>query len=97
MKSETLSNSFAVMLLGIQQSRASATRKSRCRAKVHEAVAQLQEEKEYLEQCIDKMLSKMEDFANGDFTARIHWQREDDISRLYEGFNPLLPLCATSC
>lgn len=85
---ETLSNSFAVMLLGIQQSLEQVQQeKAGVEQKVHEAVAQLREEKEYLERSIDKMLSKMEDFANGDFTARIHWQREDDISRLYEGFN----------
>ncbi len=85
---ETVSKSFTIMLQSIRQSLEQVQQeKAGVEEKVQAAVAQMREEKEYLEHCIDKMLVKMEDFANGDFTARIHSQREDEIARLYQGFN----------
>lgn len=85
---EDLSNSFSVLLENVRQAIEQVHwEKQHVEKKVEEAVAQLREEKEYLEVCIDKILVKMEDFANGDFTAQIYTEREDDIARLYQGFN----------
>jgi methyl-accepting chemotaxis protein len=85
---EELSNSFAVMLTSVKGALQQAhDEKASVERKVEEAVHQTRAEKEYLQECVDKILVKMEDFANGDFTATIHSQREDEIARLYAGFN----------
>jgi methyl-accepting chemotaxis protein len=83
-----LAESFTVMAGSIQYAmRQLADEKASVERKVEQAVADLKEEKMYLQECVNKILHKMEDFANGDFTVRIYSERQDDIARLYSGFN----------
>lgn len=45
------------------------------------------EEKEYLVKSVDKMLEEMMRFANGDLTIELSSDRNDEIGKLFEGFN----------
>jgi len=85
---QRLAESFMAMVGSIQYAiRQLAEEKAGVERKVEQAVADLKEEKAYLQDCVNKILYKMEDFANGDFTVRIYSERQDDIARLYAGFN----------
>lgn len=45
------------------------------------------EEKEYLVKSVDNMLEEMMRFANGDLTVELSSDRNDEIGKLFEGFN----------
>jgi methyl-accepting chemotaxis protein len=55
--------------------------------KVEEAVRESEEQKEYLSQSIDKILIEMNRFAEGDLTVNIHTEKDDEIGKLFNGFN----------
>jgi methyl-accepting chemotaxis protein len=44
----------------------------------------------YLAQSVDTMLQAVQRFAHGDLTVKLHTQQEDEIGRLFEGFNDAL-------
>lgn len=56
-------------------------------AQLRISIGQLEKQKNYLAGSITTMLAEMEQFANGDLTVRLNVQQDDDIGRLYEGFN----------
>lgn len=55
--------------------------------KVREAVRDAEEQREYLSNSVDTMLSVMQEFAAGDLTVHLVPERDDAIGELYEGFN----------
>jgi methyl-accepting chemotaxis protein len=55
--------------------------------KVVEAVAASEAEQAYLTRSVDRMLTGIERFAEGDLTVRLTSERDDDIGRLFGGFN----------
>lgn len=46
-----------------------------------------EEEKLYLSRSVQTMLDEMDKFADGDLTVQLHVQSDDEISKLYQGFN----------
>lgn len=63
------------------------TEKSGIQQKVDHAIQQSEAEKRYLSKSIDLMLQKMSMFAKGDLEVRLKVERDDEIGRLYKGFN----------
>ncbi|HET6566599.1 MAG TPA: methyl-accepting chemotaxis protein, partial [Rhodothermales bacterium] len=55
--------------------------------KVGEAVRASEEERQYLARSVERMLAAMQRFASGDLTVQLAVEREDDLGRLFEGFN----------
>jgi len=55
--------------------------------KVREAVAEIQAQQRYLAESVEHMLTQMERFAAGDLTVHLEVRKNDEIGRLYEGFN----------
>ena len=55
--------------------------------KVDEVVQAAEAQQAYLTQSVDRMLVQMERFAEGDLTVCLDAQGDDEISRLYKGFN----------
>jgi methyl-accepting chemotaxis protein len=63
------------------------TEKASVQAKVDDAVRQISEEKRHLSASIERILQSMEAFSNGDLTVRLTATSNDDIGKLYDGFN----------
>ncbi|MFO7313526.1 methyl-accepting chemotaxis protein [Rhodothermus marinus] len=55
--------------------------------KVREAVAEIEAQQRYLAESVEHMLTQMERFAEGDLTVHLEVRKNDEIGRLYEGFN----------
>ncbi|MGD8778316.1 MAG: methyl-accepting chemotaxis protein [Ignavibacteria bacterium] len=55
--------------------------------KVEEAVRESEQQKEYLSNSIDRILAEMNKFADGDLTVKIDSGKDDEIGKLYSGFN----------
>jgi len=55
--------------------------------KVEEAVRESEKQKTYLSASIDKMLTEMNRFAEGDLTVKLNVEKDDEIGKLYSGFN----------
>ncbi|WP_397547467.1 methyl-accepting chemotaxis protein [Rhodothermus marinus] len=55
--------------------------------KVREAVAETEAQQRYLAESVEHMLTQMERFAEGDLTVHLEVRKNDEIGRLYEGFN----------
>lgn len=84
----TLATSFNVMAervaAALEQVRAE---KAGVEAKVVEATRTLEEERAYLVEQIDRMLQAMERFASGDVQVSLETEKEDEVARLFRGFN----------
>lgn len=55
--------------------------------KVEDAVKESENQKKYLSQSIDNMLVVMNKFADGDLTISLNVEKDDEIGKLYMGFN----------
>jgi len=55
--------------------------------KVEEAVKESEKQKAYLTKSIDTILTEMNKFANGDLTVSLNVEKDDEIGKLYKGFN----------
>ncbi len=55
--------------------------------KTEKIMANLEEEKRYLKDSVDNMLSEIEKFSQGDLTVYLASENEDEIAMLYNGFN----------
>ncbi len=56
-------------------------------AALHEQSARVEAEQATLGRSVDRILEKMNRFADGDLTVRLQTQDEDKIAELYDGFN----------
>lgn len=64
--------------------------KASVQRKVDEAVRDAEQQREYLAQSVQTMLYAMERFADGDTTIRLDVLHDDEIGRLFNGFNHAL-------
>ncbi len=55
-----------------------------------EARIAAEEQKQYLTESVEKILHEMESFSHGNLTVRLQITSNDDIGRLYQGFNDAL-------
>ncbi len=55
--------------------------------KVEFAVKESKEQKNYLSKSVEVMLEEIKKFAEGDLTIRLNAEKDDDIKKLYDGFN----------
>ncbi len=84
----SLSESFNRMVQSIRDGLAAVeAEKASVEIKVEEAVRESEEQRQYLNRNIDRMLGQMERFAEGDLTVHLEAERKDEIARLFEGFN----------
>ena len=83
-----LAASFKKMTQSIKNANEMLTKeKDSIALKVEEAVRESEEQKEYLSKSIDKILIEMNRFAEGDLTVDIRSDKDDEIGKLYDGFN----------
>jgi methyl-accepting chemotaxis protein len=61
--------------------------KNGIQTKVEDAVKESEKQKKYLSESVGNILHKMESFAEGDLTVHLDAERDDEIGRLYTGFN----------
>lgn len=55
--------------------------------KVAEAVEESEKQKKYLENSVEDILKAMDRFAEGDLTVKVKSEKNDDIGKLFDGFN----------
>jgi methyl-accepting chemotaxis protein len=83
-----LARAFNIMVTNVQEGIAALqAEKASVQAKVEEAVRESTREREYLSQSVEAMLIGVGQFAQGNLTTRLQIHHQDDIGRLYVGFN----------
>ncbi|WP_245772021.1 HAMP domain-containing methyl-accepting chemotaxis protein [Rhodothermus profundi] len=83
-----LAQAFNQMVMSLRRSlEALREEKVRVEQKVREAVAEIEAQQHDLAESVERMLAQMERFAAGDLTVQLNAERDDEIGRLYEGFN----------
>jgi methyl-accepting chemotaxis protein len=83
-----LAESFRHMTMNIKNSQELLEKeKESISVKVEEAVKESEQQKEYLSQSIDQILNEMNKFAEGDLTVHISSDKDDEIGKLFNGFN----------
>ncbi len=86
-----LSHSFNNMIATLRNSlQELAVEKAGVERKVDEAIREIREGREYLQTSAAEMLAAVEQFSQGDLTQRLTPTRQDDIGRLFEGYNQAL-------
>ncbi len=86
-----LTHSFHGMIASLKQGLNDlAAEKASVDRKVEEAVHEIRDQREYLQESVREMLSAVEQFSRGNLTARLVPQRRDDIGTLFEGYNRAL-------
>ena len=84
----SLADSFNQMVASIRTGmEALEAEKAGIEQKVEEAVAESEAQKTYLAHSVETMLGQIQRFADGDRTAHLHTQSDDDIGQLFRGFN----------
>ncbi len=84
----SLARAFNQMVASVRQALdALQAEKESVEQKVREAVAASEAQQQYLARSVERMLAQMERFAAGDLTVHLEAERDDEIRRLYEGFN----------
>jgi methyl-accepting chemotaxis protein len=83
-----LAKSFNVMTQNIKDANEEIIKeKNSIAAKVEEAVKESEIQKEYLTKSVDTILVAMNKFADGDLTTNLNIEKDDEIGKLYHGFN----------
>lgn len=83
-----LTVAFQKMLSNISHtSQALAEEKQQVERKISDAISEIEVQKQYLSNSVSILLEKMDRFSNGDLCVSIQSQNDDDISKLYLGFN----------
>jgi methyl-accepting chemotaxis protein len=83
-----LSNSLKAMVLSIRKGIEELNKeKAGVERKVEQAVKESEEHKNYLTQSVEKMLVEIKKFSEGDLTINLKAEKDDDIKKLYDGFN----------
>ncbi len=87
----SLSASFNDMVSNIRQSLDEVEQKSAAAEEAANAAEvakqEIEGQQEYLARSVDNMLSAMNHFAGGNLTVHLEPEREDEIGKLYNGFN----------
>jgi methyl-accepting chemotaxis protein len=83
-----LADSFNIMTQNIKEANEAVIKeKNSITVKVEEAVRESELQKEYLAQSVDTILNKMNNFADGDLTVALDIKKDDEIGKLFAGFN----------
>ena len=83
-----LAEAFRGMVVNIREARTELqTEKDAIEGKVRDAVAESEAERAYLEGEVDRLLTGIESFAEGDLTVTFNAGRDDAIGRLSSGLN----------
>ncbi|RME00308.1 MAG: methyl-accepting chemotaxis protein [Calditrichaeota bacterium] len=83
-----LASAFNKMVEDIRQAlEALQAERESVQRKIEEAVQASEAQKRYLAQSIEKILGEMKKFADGDLMVKLEVEQQDDIGKLYEGFN----------
>ena len=84
----SLADSFNQMVINIRAGlEAVEAEKASVELKVDEAVRESEAQKAYLAHSVETMLAEMNRFADGDLTVHLQAEGDDEIARLYTGFN----------
>jgi methyl-accepting chemotaxis protein len=84
----TLADSFIRMLKNIKESKEQLKKeKESISEKITEAVKDAENQKEYFIKSVNKILNVMDKFSAGDLTVNLQGENNDEIGRLFEGFN----------
>lgn len=84
----SLTNSFNQMVVNIKSAQEDLkAEKASVERKVEVAVAESEAARQYLARSTDVMLNAMQKFAKGDLTVTVNPERDDDIAKLFNGFN----------
>lgn len=84
----SLARAFNQMVASVRQALdALQAEKESVEQKVREAVEASEAQQQYLARSVERMLAQMERFAAGDLRVHLEAERDDEIRRLYEGFN----------
>ncbi|MEM1096027.1 MAG: methyl-accepting chemotaxis protein [Bacteroidota bacterium] len=87
----TLAASFQRMVRKIREGQqALVDEKAGVEQRVREATEEISGQQAYLSQSVEVMLEAMAQFAKGNLTVRLTPQHDDQIGKLYEGFNQAL-------
>lgn len=79
---------FNRMIENLQSERSALqAEKTGVEAKVREGIRTVQTQQEHLQRSVQTMLQAMEHFAKGDLTSALQSASEDEIGRLFEGYN----------
>lgn len=86
-----LSNSFNSMVSTIKDSMQEVQNKSdlaeKAASEAKAAKEEAESQQEYLASSVDEILVEMEKLANGDLTVNLKVKNDDDIGKLFKGFN----------
>lgn len=83
-----LTDAFNKMMQNIKTANAQLEiEKTSVEKKVEEAVKKSNEEKEYLSHSVEHLLNEMDTVSSGDLTVHVDVNSNDEIGKLYEGFN----------
>lgn len=83
-----LSDAFKKMLTNINEANSQLEEeKKSVEKKVVEAVKESEKQKEYLSGNVKKLLESMEKFSSGDLTVKLNIENDDEIGKLFIGFN----------
>ncbi len=83
-----LAESFRHMTMNIKNSQDLLEKeKESITQKVEEAVSESEQQKQYLSDSIERILGEMNRFADGDLTVHITNDKDDEIGKLFKGFN----------
>lgn len=86
-----LANSFNIMAANIRNSINEVKLKSEAAKKAAQNAEELNKaselQKEYLKKCVRIMLTEMEKFSNGDLNVHLESESDDEIGKLFKGFN----------
>lgn len=87
----SLSASFNTMVQNIRDALSEAQANSReaeqAAERAEDATQRARAQQQYLDDKVTEMLDVMDDFADGDLTVRLDVEKEDEIGRLFQGFN----------
>jgi methyl-accepting chemotaxis protein len=82
-----LSNSFNSMVAELKKVEEIREEKRQVEKKVEEALVSEEKQKNYLASSIDKILIEMNRFSDGDLTVGLNIENNDEIGKLFKGFN----------
>ncbi len=83
-----LSNSIIDMVQNIKKGIEELNNeKASVERKVENAIKESEEQKNYLNKSVDRMLEEISKFAEGDLTVNLYSEKDDEIKKLYDGFN----------
>ena len=83
-----LASNFNIMVKNIKKANEDLyNEKAAVEKKVEDAVKESEQQRIYLSESVNKILFEMDKFASGDLTVKLDTEKDDEIGRLFQGFN----------